>query len=209
MQLEGKLAELQQEALRRLTELRKAKGCKPREIGGHIVIQKAVETRLEKAQTRGFKEDLRVYVCCSISVPHRVFVYRRMGLRRAPAALAAAALGKHLDNAAQCTHYGHITPVSSAEDWPAYPLMFPQICRAVGSIMKVVTPVLEERCTVLLGMDFICDEQRPYLLEINQVPRLCYEDPQVQAWTEGMAIDFLRLVVLHETLGSRSAWLPV
>lgn len=75
--------------------------------------------------------------------------------------------------------------------------------------MKVVTPVLEERCTVLLGMDFICDEQRPYLLEINQVPRLCYEDPQVQAWTEGMAIDFLRLVVLHETLGSRSAWLPV
>lgn len=36
VQLEGKLAELQQEALRRLTELRKAKGCKPREIGGEV-----------------------------------------------------------------------------------------------------------------------------------------------------------------------------
>lgn len=183
------------EAQQALGQLRRAKGCKPRELGDQIVIQKAIKTSGQVNYDQGFpglhyKEDLRVYVCCSVNLPHQVFVYRRLGLRRAPKPLDGT-----LDREVQCTHYGHITPSESVTEWPLYDVMFPQICEAVKNVMTVVTPELEDRCCVLLGMDFICDD-RPYLLEINQVPRLCYDDPRVQAWTQRMAVEFLRLVVL-------------
>ena len=131
---------------------------------------------------------------------HQVFVYRRLGLRRAPKPLDGT-----LDREVQCTHYGHITPSESVKEWPLYDVMFPQICQAVKDVMALVTPELEDRCCVLLGMDFICDD-RPYLLEINQVPRLCYDDPHVQAWTQRMALEFLRLVVLG-SVETSTGWL--
>lgn len=188
-------------------------GCKPRDLGGKIVIQKAVETVSQLNFDAGktgphYKEDLRVYVCCSVSLPHKVFVYRRLGVRRAPKALDGSS-----DREVQCTHYGHIAPAESIQEWPFYDMVFPQICEAVKCIMEIITPELEDRCSVLFGMDFICDaEQRPYLLEINQVPRLWYEDPRVQAWTQGMALDFLRLIVLADGFSNgptTGRWLQV
>ena len=132
----------------------------------------------------------------------QVFVYRKVGLRRAPKPLDGS-----LDQAVQCTHYGHITPAESVEEWPLYDLFFPQICEAVKCVMEVICPQLEDRSGVLFGMDFICDEHQPFLLEINQVPRLCYEDPLVQGWTQRMAVEFLHLVVLEtEAMGK---WLPL
>ena len=198
------------EATQSVTALRRAKGCKPRPVGRQIVIQRSIDSPLAD----GHKEDFRVYVCCTASSPRKVFVYQKIGVRKAPKAMSP---GQGLSQATHCTHYGRITPAASSTDYRHYDVVFPRLCETVADIMQHFSPSLEEGSTVLLGMDFICDKSlKPWLLEINQVPRLCYEDLHVQAWTEGMAVDFLRLVVLPE-LGQngqnqkphQTLWTPV
>eukprot|EP00930_Biecheleria_cincta_P061648 TRINITY_DN47211_c0_g1_i1.p1 TRINITY_DN47211_c0_g1~~TRINITY_DN47211_c0_g1_i1.p1 ORF type:complete len:447 (+),score=60.60 TRINITY_DN47211_c0_g1_i1:170-1510(+) len=195
VELQELVSNAQTEAMETLSALRQAKGCKPRCVGEELVIQRAVPN----ISSDGYKRDLRVYVCCLPQSPHTAFVYRRFGVRRAPKPLDASD-----SQASQCTHYGHITPAGSADDWPEYTVVFPRLCEAIGCIMENFRHRLEPNCTVLFGMDFICNEQQhPFLLEINHVPRLCYDDHGVQAFTEGMAMDFLRLIVLPE-FGSQS-----
>ena len=163
------------EASQSVTALRRAKGCKPRAVGQQIVIQRAVDSPLAD----GYKEDLRVYVCCTASSPRKTFVYQKIGVRKAPKPMDPAS---GLSRAAHCTHYGRITPTASSADYRHYDIIFPRLCRTIAEIMRHFSPTLEEGSTVLLGMDFICDENlQPWLLEINQVPRLCYEAPQVQS----------------------------
>ena len=182
------------EASQSVTALRKAKGCKPRPVGRQIVIQRSVESPL----VDGHKEDYRVYVCCAACGPRKTFVYQKIGVRKAPKPMKPE-LG--VSRASHCTHYGRVKPAASSADYCHYDTVFPRLCASISQIMQHFSPTLEEGSTVLLGMDFICDENlRPWLLEINQVPRLCYDDPTVQAWTEAMALDFLHLVVLPELL---------
>ena len=180
------------EASQSVTALRKAKGCKPRPVGRQIVIQRAVESPLAD----GHKEDFRVYVCCTASSPRKIFVYQKIGVRKAPKPMNPM---HGLSRASHCTHYGRITPAASSMDYRHYDVIFPKLCASIAEVMLHFSPSLEEGSAVLLGMDFICDESlKPWLLEINQVPRICYDDPHVQAWTEGMAMDFMQLVVLPE-----------
>ena len=194
-ELEALASALQSSAASAVAKLRRAKGCLSRSTGGKLVIQRAVEVHC-----KGHKEDLRVYVCCDLK--KKVFLYRRLGLRRAPKAWDGS-----LEPAVQCTHYGHITPVESKQEWEHYETVFPRICEAVACIMKLITSHLDD-CVVLLGMDFICDlNLKPFLLEINQTPRLCYEDPRVQAWTEAMAMDFLTLIIFEPK--ASSSWLAL
>lgn len=193
-ELEALAKELRSSAAAAVAKLRRAKGCLSRSLGGKLVIQRGVEVKI-----KAHKEDLRVYVCCDLK--KKVFLYRKMGLRRAPKAWDGS-----LEQAVQCTHYGHITPSESKRDWEHYDTVFPRICEAVACIMKLITSHLDN-CVVLLGMDFICDSDlQPFLLEINQTPRLCYEDPRVQAWTEAMAMDFMRLIVFQE---AGTSWVAV
>jgi hypothetical protein len=182
-------------------------------VGTELVIQRTVPSMV--LSPRLHKMDLRVYVCCDTRPEHRVYVYRRFGLREAPTPWDPSSLARDV----QCTHGGKIQPASEA-DYPDYAVVFPRILDAV----RAITDVLRSRweafkpeemsafTTVLYGVDFILDAKlHPYLLEVNQVPRLTYHDPVVQEWVESMAMDFVKFLVLPVLEGKapEGAWCPV
>jgi hypothetical protein len=182
--------------------------------GEEYVIQRCVPSM--RLSERGHKYDLRVYVCCGTEPAHPAYVYRRFGIREAPQPWDEANLSREV----QCTHGGKITPAGSAEDYAHYPVVFPRIVRAVRAVTDVLRPRWEPakpeeesaRLMVLYGMDFILDaDLKPYLLEVNQVPRLSYTDPAVQEWIDAMATDFLTFLILpvFENSEAQGDWCPV
>jgi hypothetical protein len=186
------------------------------QVGNELVIQRAIPTML--LSPKGHKQDFRVFVCCSPLDRHDAFVYRKIGLRSAPQKWDK----DNMDRQVQCTHGGHIMPVGGMDDWPHYGNVFPRICDAVRAITNILRPrwVASRRedqgalLTVLYGMDFICDANHwPHLLEVNQVPRMTYHDPNVQSWVDGMGTEFLRQVILPvlngQPLEGDTLWFPV